>query len=166
MNTWAKEAPDKPHREEKLMFELNDHGSQVLLFPGKNFILSEEPEQSGFRGAPLTLIGRVQLTEQDTDSKWLLKKAWFKHEIEWDKVSGSPIPGTDLVRITAFSSNDLKCSIGHAAIDKQSGPVSVLHTSRWVSDKDDVPNWYRHLRAKYPTSEIPLVKLDATTVTA
>lgn len=138
------------------MFRINRNGSNILF--AKNFILAEDPELQELNSAPVTLLGRVELTEEQSN-KYLCEKAWFKYSIDWSKVTGESIPGTDLIRVTGYSSNALDCSISHVAIDPNSGPVDGIWTSRWVSDQNDVPNWYRRLRASHPSASIPVVSL-------
>ena len=142
----------------------------IFLFKDE-FILSEDPELKKFYGIPVTPLGQAErheledeglkysikqdkpclgvLTSLKANNQWLLSKAWFKYQVDWKRVKGEPIPGTSLIQIEACSGPELDCIITCVAINPSAGPVDSFVTNRWVSNKNDIPNWHKRLQASY-----------------
>jgi hypothetical protein len=76
---------------------------------------------------------------------------WAVYTVDWSNVQGEPVEGTDLVRRKVVSSSDLSASISLIAISQTQGVVDYIHTSYWIEDKDDLPNWLKYLARQFPS---------------
>ena len=127
---------------ERLVYDGQDH----YLFDRDGHVLSDNPGLTCIFGCNCTLVGYKR---QSTHYKNLIMCVY---SVEWSKFRGDPIPGTHLFEGGCVSSNSLRdATIVRIAVDKTCGVVSILSTSYWVSDKNDIPDWRKGLFQHYCT---------------
>lgn len=142
-------------------------GTQFLFAKDSNIVLSDDPGLKTIFGCPAQRVkyacrpwnqAEIEFRNKQNDGKlesWE-KNIWAWYEVDWTKVKGNKIPGTNLIEKSCQSCNSLSdASIYYLAVDPEKNQVvSYTSTTYWVSDKDDIPNWRKRLFQKYPDMEI------------
>jgi hypothetical protein len=135
------------------------HYAPDILLAADGMVLCLE-KQDTFFDCPATFIRWVKRPYNDAE-RWHHdtyssgkppdhhNRLWAVHRVDWTGIQGTPVVGTELVYQQAISSTSLSdASIALIAFSK-SGPVDYVHTSYWVEDRNDSPNWLNYLARKF-----------------